>query len=130
MNGSSERTRECLARGPNDRSPLRDTYVKGNDALLYKTVLNYVKACDDVFWNDIQAGSFIVRTVGVQAVFDILRKLARQAYLDRDISVGYFTEKIGAARDIDFSDDSFKNASGSGRTFIRKTIEDKIGLMM
>ena len=130
MNGSSERTRECLARGPNDRSPLRDTYVKGNDALLYKTVLNYVKACDDVFWSDIQAGSFIVRTVGVQAVFDILRKLARQAYLDRDISVGYFTEKIGAARDIDFSDDSFKNASGSGRTFIRKTIEDKIGLMM
>ncbi|MDD9964037.1 MAG: DNA phosphorothioation-associated DGQHR protein 1 [Gammaproteobacteria bacterium] len=130
MNASKERTRSCLAKGPRDRSPLRSAYISGNDALLYKTVLNYVKACDDVFWSDFSTGSFIVRTVGVQAVFDILRKLAPQAYKDRDISVGYFVDKIDAARRIDFSDERFKNASGSGRTFIRKTIEHQIGLEM
>lgn len=128
MNKNKKRTRKSLVKGPRDRSPLRDAYIKGNDALLYKTVLNYVKACDDVFWGNISTGSFIVRTVGVQAVFDILRKLAPQAYEDRDISVGYFVDKIDAARRIDFSDEKFKNASGSGRTFIRKTIERQIGL--
>jgi len=128
MNRNGKRTRKCLEEGPKDRSPLREAYIDGNDALLYKTVLNYVKACDDVFWSHIPTGSFIVRTVGVQAVFDILRKLAPQAYEDKDISVGYFTDKIDAARDVDFSDERFKNASGSGRTFIRKTIERQIGL--
>lgn len=128
MNRNVKRTRKCLVDGPRDRSPLREAYIDGNDALLYKTVLNYVKACDDVFWSNIPTGSFIVRTVGVQAVFDILRKLAPQAYEDKDISVGYFMEKIDAARDVDFSDERFKNASGSGRTFIRKTIERQIGL--
>ena len=128
MNADRERTRTCLEAGPRDRSPLRAAYVAGNDALLYKTVLNYVRACDDVFWRDIRDGSFIVRTVGVQAVFDILRKLAAQAYLDKDISVGYFVDKIAPAGDIDFAEEKFKNASGSGRTFIRKAIEEEIGL--
>lgn len=128
MNVDKERTRTCLKTGPKDRSPLRAAYIAGNDALLYKTVLNYVKACDDIFWRDIREDSFIVRTVGVQAVFDILRKLAAQAYTDRDISVGYFADKIAGARDMDFADEKFKNASGSGRTFIRKMIEEEIGL--
>lgn len=128
MNADSERTRRCLEAGPRDRSPLRAAFIEGNDALLYTTVLNYVKACDDTFWSNFREGSFIVRTVGVQAVFDILRKLAAQAYRDRDISVGYFSDRIASARDIDFADDKFKNASGSGRTFIRRTIEKAIGL--
>ena len=128
MNADKEHTRACLAAGPKDRSPLRAAYIEGNDALLYATVLNYVKACEDVFWTDFRDGSFIVRTVGVQAVFDILRKLAVQAHADKDISVRYFTDKIAGARSVDFADESFKNASGSGRTFIRKTIEDRIGL--
>lgn len=128
MRTDGARTRECLVDGPRDRSPLRATFIEGNDALLYTTVLNYVRACDRVFWDDFREGSFIVKTVGVQAVFDILRKLARQAYDDKDISVDYFADKIGQAGDIDFSDDTFRNASGSGRTFIRRTIEDAIGL--
>ena len=107
---------------------MRSAFIDGNDALLYKTVLNYVKACEAIFWSDVQNGSFIVRTIGVQAVLDILRKLAAQAYEDRDISVSYFKGKIAPAGDIDFGDERFRNASGSGRTYIRKTIEEAIGL--
>ena len=70
----------------------------------------------------------IFRTIGVQAVFDILRKLAANAYEDRNISVQYFTEKIAAAKEIDFAAEKFRNPSGSGRTLIRKTIEDAIGI--
>ena len=128
MNADKPRSRTCLQEGPKDRSPLRNAYIEGNDALLYAMVLNYVHACEDIFWRDVPSGSFITRTVGVQAVFDILRKLAAGAYDDRDISQDYFADKLAPARYIDFTADAFKNASGSGRTFIRKTIEGKIGL--
>ena len=128
MRADTARTRKCLASGPKDRSPMRGAFVEGNDALVYKMVLNYIKACEEILWSDVQDSSFIVRTIGVQATFDILRKLAAQAYEDRDISVNYFKDKIAPAGEINFADERFKNASGSGRTYIRKTIEGAIGL--
>ena len=121
-------SRAVLRSGPLDRSPLRDVYIEGNDALIYKMVVNYLRACDEVFWSNVRRESFIVRTVGVQALFDVLRKLAVRAYADRDVSASYFVDKIASAGSIDFSDRSFRNPSGSGRTVIRKAIEDKIGL--
>lgn len=120
--------RRELLNGPKDRSPLREVYIEGNDAVIYKMVLNYLKACEDVFWQGASRDSFIFRTIGVQAVFDILRKIAAQSYEEKDISVGYFTDKIDGARDLDFSEERFRNPSGSGRTFIRRTIEEAIGL--
>ena len=128
MRKGKRRARSYLTEGPRDRSPMRDIYIDGNDALLYEIVLNYVKACDDVFWKGAKSDSFILRTIGVQAIFDILRKIVRQAYEDKIVSESYFIEKIEGARDIDFSDDQFKNPSGSGRTFVRKTIERAIRL--
>ncbi|WP_371056743.1 DNA phosphorothioation-associated DGQHR protein 1 [Rhodosalinus sp. K401] len=120
--------RRVLRDGPKDRSPLRDVYIEGNDALIYKMVLNYLRACETVFWKDAKADSFILRTIGVQAVFDILRQLAGQSFADRNISEDYFGSKLEGANEIDFSEDRFKNPSGSGRTFIRKAIEEAIGL--
>ena len=120
--------RSSLQLSPKDRSPMREAFIDGNDALLYKMVLNYAKACARVFWNDANRDSFILRTTGVQAVFDILRKLAAQAYEAKNISVKYFTDRIAAAGDIDFAAEEFRKPSGSGRTLIRKTIEDKIGI--
>ena len=128
MRKDRPRTRESLREDPRDRSPLRQVFLEGNDALLYNMVLNYTRACDEVFWTGAKANSFILKTIGVQALFDILRKLADQAYDAKDISVDYFVERIGAAAGIDFSEERFRNPSGSGRTFVRRTIEDAIGL--
>ena len=128
MRTNSALTRKCLESGPKDRSPMRQAFVEGNDALLYKTVLNYVKACEEVFWRDLEEGSFIVRTIGVQAVFDVLRKLAAQAYEDKDISVAYFRGRLTSAGEINFADERFRNPSGSGRIYIRSAIEEAIGL--
>lgn len=120
--------RKMLRTGARDRSPLRDVFIEGNDAIIYKMVLNYLIASDDVFWSNAKEDSFIFRTIGVQAIFDILRKLAPESYSNRDVSVAYFSQKLGSARDIDFSDERFRNPSGSGRTIIRRAIEEKIGL--
>lgn len=106
-----------------DNSPLRQAYIYSLDAILYKMVINYLIACQKVFWHSVSEGSFITKTVGVQALFDILRSLSQQAYEGKDISVSYFEQRLAPAHDIDFSCDEYRNASGSGRTKIRKAIE-------
>lgn len=128
MREGDAHTRNVLLQGPKDKSPLRSAYIEGNDAVIFKMVLNYLKAADRVFWEDANEGSYIFRTVGVQAIFDILRKLASDAFENRDISSGYFEEILSPAKKIDFSSTEFQNASGSGRTFIRKEIEKVIGI--
>ena len=122
-------TRSILAEGPNDKSPLRDFYIEENDLLIYEMVFNYLKACGNVFWSRANPDSYIFKTIGVQALFDVLRRqLAPQCLDDSNISVAYLTEKLEAAGEIDFSDEQFKKPSGVGRTAIRKAIEEKIGL--
>ena len=120
--------RSNLREAPIDRSPMRHVFIDGNDALLYTMAINYLKVCDIVFWRAASANSFIFRTIGVQAVFDILRGLAPQAYEEKNVSVEYFTAKMAPAKDIDFADERFRNPSGSGRILIRKTIERAIGI--
>ena len=106
-----------------DKSPLRDVYLSNSDAVIYTMTLNYLIACETIFWQKASEGSFITKTVGVQALFDILRTLAKDAYDQRNISAAYFTEKLKPAGEIDFSEDNFRNASGSGRSTIRKAIQ-------
>ena len=109
-----------------ERSPLRDIFIDGNDVLIFKMVLNYLKASEDVFWSHASKDSFIFRTIGVQAVFDILRKIARRSLNEKNISVEYFTEILEDARKIDFAAERFRNPSGYGRTVIRRAIEEAI----
>lgn len=120
--------RSELREGPRDRSPLRDVYIEGNDALIYRMVLNYLNASEDIFWSNASKDSFIFRTIGVQAIFDILRKVAPQSVEAKDISVGFFKGLLEGARPIDFASERFRNPSGSGRTMIRRAIEEAIGI--
>ena len=118
-----ERKRRAALRSlRNDKSPIREAYLTSQDVVIYTMVLNYLKACDSLFWSNAKAGSFIVKTVGIQALFDILRILSENAYKDRDITVQYFIAHLSSAKDIDFAEDKFRNASGSGRSFIKKSI--------
>lgn len=128
MRRRPDQTREVLREGPKDKAPMREIFVEGNDTLIYTTVFNFLTACEDVFWKDAKGGSYIIKTVGVQALFDILRKIAPAALEKKRISVDFFTKSLDAARTIDFSADEYKNASGSGRSYIRKAIEEAINL--
>jgi DNA phosphorothioation-associated DGQHR protein 1 len=114
--------RDVLTTMRKDKSPLREVYLSNQDTVIYTMALNYLIACEQVFWSKAQEGSFIVKTVGVQALFDVLRSLAEEAYEQRDISTKYFAVKLTPATDIDFSSDAFRNASGSGRSTIRRAI--------
>jgi DNA phosphorothioation-associated DGQHR protein 1 len=117
------RARRALTNGPRDRSPLRQVYLDGQDALLYAIVLNYLKACDSLFWTPASPGSFITKTVGIQALFDVLRRLAQDALQRRLATEAFFTDRLRSAGQIDFSAPEFQNASGSGRSLIRREIQ-------
>lgn len=118
--------RHEIAKLRKDRSPLRDIYLGGNDALIYELVKNYVIACEEVFWSKAKEGSYITKTVGVQALFDILKKYIVGIVDARNISIERFKQLLDPAGEIDFSEVEFRNASGSGRSLIRRAIESKI----
>ena len=120
--------RASLKAGARDKSPLRNVFIEGNDALIYKLVLNYLRACNDLLWQPARGGSYILKTVGVQALFDVLRKLVAGALEAKDLRISYFEDKLRAAAQIDFSDAQFRVPAGSGRSLIRRTIEGRIGL--
>ena len=124
---SEKKTRIELDGVRNDRSPLRPYYFKGQDNFIYNVVLNYLKACDQIFWANANKKlieeSFIFRTIGVQAILDILRLILPNALEDKDVTEDYFLRKLEGAKGGDFTEDRFKNASGSGRIIIRKEIE-------
>jgi DNA phosphorothioation-associated DGQHR protein 1 len=112
-----------------DSSVFRDAYLDSNDQLIYRTVLNFVGAADKALWSKAREGSFITKTVGIQALFDVLRKLCKTALEKKDVRLDFFVEELSRASDIDFADAVFRNASGSGRIYIRRIIEARIGLI-
>jgi len=123
MKSPNGQRRAILEKGPKDSSPLRNEFISGNDQLIYKLVENYLITCEKLFWNKAEKDSFILKTVGVQALFDVLRKIAPQAIAAKDISESYFEAILKKAAEIDFSAIEFRNASGSGRSYIKKSIE-------
>jgi DNA phosphorothioation-associated DGQHR protein 1 len=111
-----------------DHSPLRNLYIAENDKLIFQIVLNYVSVCNDLFWEPAKENSFITKTVGVQALFDILKLIGDRILKDRDASVEKFKKVLACASEIDFTEEIFRSPSGSGRTAIRKAIQDAIVL--
>ena len=128
MHTPDSRPRTSLRTGARDKSPLREVFIEGNDSLIYKFVDNYLRACDGLLWKPAHQGSYILKTVGVQALFDILRKLAPSALEAKDLRVTFFENKLRPAAAVDFSNEKFRVPAGSGRSIIRKTIEGQIGL--
>lgn len=123
-----ERRRSLLAQEAADNSPLRSVYLEVNDKVILATVKNYLRAVSSILWEPPNVDSFIVKTIGLQALFDILRKLAVEGYVARDLSEEFFQRRLKNAAEIDFSAPFFQNASGSGRVRIRTCLELALGL--
>lgn len=114
--------RSSLALARKDKSPMRDFYLSRNDALIYEVVKNYLEACQVTFWASAPEGSFIVKTVGVQALFDVLRLSIKTLIEEKNIQTTRFIELLRPASTIDFAGAQFRNASGSGRSIIKNAI--------
>ena len=121
------RVRSLLAtEQPQDNTPLRKYYIESNDLLIFTLVKNYFNAVSNHLWKE-DKRSYIRKTVGVQALFDVLRRICKDAIDSKDISENFFLEKLAPCRSIDFANNFFQ-ASGTGRQRIRNTLELKLGL--
>lgn len=120
------RERSTLVGARNDRSPLRQLYLEGNDVIIYEIVKNYLIACDRVFWRKAAPASYIIKTVGIQALFDILKSNIGKFLANKDVSVDSFVRFLTPAMGIDFAQAEFKNPSGSGRSYIRRALQEAI----
>ncbi|MCX7155576.1 MAG: DNA phosphorothioation-associated DGQHR protein 1 [Rhodocyclales bacterium] len=124
----SARRRSVLTEGPGDNAPLRSVYLDGNDIVLLATVKNFLCVVEEMIWSQASLNSFIVKTVGLQALFDLLRKLAAEGFAAKDLSEKFFAARLKEAALINFSGAFFQNASGSGRQRIRTCLELRLGL--
>lgn len=59
-----------------DKSPLREFYIKGNDKAIEQILTIYFSTIKEHFWTNecIEQGTVLVRSVGVSALFQFLRK--------------------------------------------------------
>lgn len=100
-----------------DKSPLRRMYIEADkDDEIYECVKQYFIVVKEVLWDEAPKGSYIVKTVGVLALFDLLRRI-----LELDPNERYFKRYIETVRNADFNDNYFQ-ASGVGRSRIRKVL--------
>lgn len=106
---------------PVDSTPLRALYLGAKDKTLVAIVSDYFTVVKEMLWRDQSPRSFIIRTVGILALFDVLR----DALLANRVEVGDIkgtTELLlRPAKGINFSDDFF-HASGAGRVRIRNVL--------
>ncbi len=118
------RSRQVL---DDDGTPLRAAYLECNDRLIYLTVSNFLSAAQAVFWSVAPEESFIRKSVGVQALFDILKAVAADALASQDVSVEYFTSRLSPGQMVHFEAPYFQ-ASGIGRSRVRNCLAFAMGL--
>ena len=111
-----------------DGTPLRNLFLQTNDLVIYEIIKNYFLAVQEVFWANATGRSYIIKTVGIQALFEILRDLAKEALEKKIVKKDFFKERIASASAIDFSDNFFQ-ASGQGRVRIRNAIKRAANLI-
>lgn len=121
--------RSSLPEGRASGPPFRELYRTGDDALIYAATRNFVNVADELFWREAAPGSFIRKTVGVQALFDVFREIAGPMLKEGDLSADAFRKRLSPASWIDFANVRFQNASGSNRTVIRRIVRANLKLI-
>ena len=86
-----------------DTSPLRNLFLENKDLTLYNTVINYFKIVEDVFWKKASDNSYIFKTVGIQALFDVLKTTLKNKSLV-NIDKTDFHSYLIQASNIDFAE--------------------------
>ncbi len=103
---------------PPDGSPFRDIYLQGEDDRLWEIILGFLQLAKEKLWVNAAGNSYIRKTVGIQALFDVLRAVAEKTPEQLEESLA---ETLDHSSKLDFGDNFFQ-ASGKGRVRIRNTI--------
>lgn len=109
-----------------DSSPLRDLYLKCEDGKLWDLLLGFLKLAKEHLWDKATEQSFIRKTIGVQALFDVFRFVAQRTLLE---GLRAELERVlMAVAAVDFGAQFFQ-ASGKGRVRVKNVILHSAGLI-
>ena len=107
------RTRS-MVKDNKDNSPLRSLYLHNQDEEIYDIVVSFFEQINNLFWANAKPKSYIVKTVGILALFDLLKKVLEQNPNEKS-----FEKYLVPFQNADFSNNYFQ-ASGVGRSRLRK----------
>lgn len=103
------------------KAPLRQLYLESEDKTIYRVVVEFFRALSEILWKSQKQNSFVCRTVGILASFDILRIGLSAGKIKIEDTYATTFQIISAAKGIDFTDNFF-HASGAGRVRIRNVL--------
>lgn len=102
--------------------PLRTLYIQGNDKAIYDLLCNYFAAVQFSVWATVGTGSYLRKTVGVQALFDVLRELlTTKPITAANFSYDALVVTLTPCSNLDPAGDKYQ-ASGIGRSDIRREL--------
>lgn len=101
-----------------DKSPLREYYLENKDDVIYNVVFNFFKSVEKIIWSHQPPQSHLFKTVGIQALADLLKKIAIS---ENDISNINFDKYIEPIKNINWCDNYFSLA-GTGRTRAKRVL--------
>lgn len=107
-----------------DYSPLRTFYLESRDQDIFDIIFEYFAFADNYLWKEYTPKSYIFKTVGVQALFELLKLILSVSCIKKenlDSIYVSFDKILSNAQTIDFSDKFFQ-ASGIGKTRIKNII--------
>jgi DNA phosphorothioation-associated DGQHR protein 1 len=105
-----------------DGTPLRNLYLNTNDKAIYTAIKNFFVSVNECLWAHATPKSYIKKTAGLQALFEVLVDLLKSFETDKDISVQFFSNYLSKASHVDFGADFFQT-SGKGKTRIKNALE-------
>ena len=107
--------------------PLRALYVQNNDKAIYDLLCNYFSAVRSTVWASAGNGSYLRKTVGVQALFDVLKELLFDSPITAsNFSVATLSATLQPCSNLDPNGDKYQ-ASGIGRSEIRRDLLKALG---
>jgi DNA phosphorothioation-associated DGQHR protein 1 len=112
------RRKRSMVAGFTDKSPLRQQYLEKEDDFIFDVITNFLLAAKETVWSEFNPRSYIFKTVGVQAIFDLLKRILLQNLVsDKDS----FVNSLSGSMHFDFSNTVIQ-ASGIGRKDIRNAL--------
>ena len=107
--------------------PLRQFYLDANDKGIYDLLCNYFSAVKATVWAGAGKGSYLFKTVGVQALFDVLKELLSDLPITAsNFSIKSLSATLQPCSNLDPQGDKYE-ASGIGRSKIRRDLRMALG---
>ncbi|HEY3267053.1 MAG TPA: DGQHR domain-containing protein [Armatimonadota bacterium] len=122
----AKRSRQMLSV---DSAPFRKAFLEGNDILVYLATVNFLNALQHIVWVDQPRESFLFKTVGIQASFELLAELIPLCLANSDFRYDLFARILEGVGTCDFSQPFFQQSSSVGRIRILQCLRYLVGLV-